>query len=268
MNNQNFSTTILVDQKPEEVFNAINNVRGWWSEEIEGSTDKLNDEFKYHYQDVHNCKMKITEMIPGKKVVWHVLDNYFSFTKDKSEWKDTKIIFDISEQDGKTQLRFTHEGLVPEYECYTACVNGWTQYIDNSLLELITKGKGQPNSQETAYTIHEVAARFNVLAQEEKWFEIQEELFAENVKSIDPENSPYFGYAEGKAAVRKKGEDFIKKITGFHGASTTSPVVGGNHFAVGRHVDITLQDFGRVQMDEIMMYEVKDGEIVSEQFFY
>src|SRR3982750_4315087 len=107
MNNQDFTTTILVDQTPNEVFNAINNVRGWWAEEIEGSTEKLNDEFIYHYQDVHNCKMKLAEVVPGKKVVWHVLDNYFSFTKDKSEWIGTKIIFDISKQDNKTQLHFT-----------------------------------------------------------------------------------------------------------------------------------------------------------------
>jgi len=268
MNDQNFTTTILVDQTPEEVFNAINNVRGWWSEDIEGKTSNVNDEFKYHYQDVHRCKMKITEMIPGEKVVWQVLDNYFSFTKDKSEWKDTKIIFDIAEQDHKTQLRFTHEGLVPEYECYTACVNGWTQYIDNSLSDLITKGKGQPNSKETAYTIHEVAARFNTLAQREKWFEIQDELFAENVKSIDPSYSPYLGYAEGKEAVRKKGEDWIKRIEAVHKTSTTEPIVSASHFAVGREADITVEGFGRIQMNEIMLYEVKDGKIVSEQFFY
>ena len=110
----------MVDQTPKEVFNAINNVRGWWSEEIEGGTDKLNDEFDYHYEDVHSCKMKLIEVIPDKKVVWLVLDNYFNFTKDKSEWKDTKIIFEISKKDNKTQLHFTHQGLVPEYECYEA----------------------------------------------------------------------------------------------------------------------------------------------------
>jgi len=117
-------------------------------------------------------------------------------------------------------------------------------------------------------TTQEVAARFNELAGQEKWFEIQDELFAENVRSIDPPNSPYFGYAEGKTAVRKKGEDFVKKIEAFHGASTTEPVVGGNHFAVGREVDITVQGFGRIQMKEVMLYEVKDGKIVLEQFFY
>src|SRR4051794_37036827 len=117
-------------------------------------------------------------------------------------------------------------------------------------------------------TTQEVATRFNELAQQEKWFEIQDELFSEDVRSIDPPHSPYFGYAEGKAAVRKKGENFIGKIEGFHGASTTAPVVGGNHFAVGREVDITLKGFGRIQIKQVMLYEVKDGQIVLEQFFY
>jgi len=124
------------------------------------------------------------------------------------------------------------------------------------------------NETKKTLTTQEVAARFNELAQQEKWFEIQEEFFAENVKSIDPINSPYMGYAEGKAAVRKKGEDFVKKIEAFHGAFTTQPVVGGNHFSVGRSMDITVQGFGRIKMDEIMLYEVKDGQIILEQFFY
>src|SRR5690242_10849163 len=104
MENQNFTSVILVEQSPKEVFNAINNVRGWWSGEIEGDTSKLHDEFTYHYQDVHRCKMKLTEVIPDKKLVWDVLDNYFSFTKDKGEWIGTKIIFEISTQNNKTQL--------------------------------------------------------------------------------------------------------------------------------------------------------------------
>jgi hypothetical protein len=147
MTTPDFTTTILVDQTPKQVFDAINNVRGWWSEEIEGSTNKLNDEFKYHYEDVHRCKMKITELVPGKKVIWLVLDNYFKFTKDKSEWTGTKIIFEIAEKDDKTQMRFTHQGLVPEYECYDICRNSWTNYIQNSLRNLISTGKGQPNSK-------------------------------------------------------------------------------------------------------------------------
>src|SRR5882724_9452542 len=122
------------------------------------------------------------------------------------------------------------------------------------------------NKAET--TTQEVAVRFNELAQQEKWFDIQDELFADNVRSIDPSNSPYFKYAEGKASVRKKGGDWVKKIREVHGRYTTHPVISGNHFAVGRNVDIAVEGFGRIKIDEIMLYEVKDGQIVLEQFFY
>jgi len=148
MNNHDFTTTLLVDHSTKEVFSAINNVRGWWSEEIEGSTDKLNDEFTYHFKDVHSAKMKIIEFIPDKKVVWQVMDNYFNFTKDKSEWKGTKIIFEIYREENKTRLRFTHQGLVPSYECFDVCKDAWTDYLQNSLRNLIVKGKGQPNPKE------------------------------------------------------------------------------------------------------------------------
>jgi exopolysaccharide biosynthesis protein len=117
-------------------------------------------------------------------------------------------------------------------------------------------------------TTQEVAARFNELAQQEKWFDIQDELFSDNVRSIDPPHSPYFGYAEGKAAVRSKGEEFVKKIEAVHRMFTTEPTVAANHFVVGREMDITVQGPGRIQLNELMLYEVKDGEIVLEQFFY
>ena len=99
-----------------------------------------------------------------------------------------------------------------------------------------------------AQTTQEVAARFEELARQEKWFEIQDELFADNVRSIDPPNSPYFKYAEGKAAVRQKGENWVKKIEEGHGKYTSQPVVSGHHFAVGRGVDITVKGFGRCCM--------------------
>ncbi len=155
MNTADFTTAILVDQTPEAAFNAINNVRGWWSEEIEGSTDKLNEAFNYHYEDVHRCKIKLTELIPGKKVVWQVLENYFKFTKDTTEWTGTKIIFDIAEKNNKTEIRMTHQGLVPEYECYNICRDSWTSYIQKSLRNLISTGKGQPNGKGKPQTENE-----------------------------------------------------------------------------------------------------------------
>ena len=151
MQNQNFTTTLVVDQTPEKVFNAVINPRGWWSEEIEGGTEKLNDEFTYRYEDVHTSKMKLIEVIPNKKVVWLVMDNHFNFTKDESEWTGNKIIFEITEKDNKTQLKFTQVGLVPEYECYDICQNAWSNYINNSLRSLIATGKGQPSPKEGGF---------------------------------------------------------------------------------------------------------------------
>ena len=148
MNHQNFTTTFSVGQTPAEAFNAINNVRGWWSEEIEGSTGTLGDEFTYRYKDVHYSKLKLIEVIPDKKVVWLVLDNYFNFTEDKSEWKGTRITFEVSKKGDKTEVHFTHLGLVPEYECYGVCSNAWGSYINGSLRGLITTGKGRPNPKE------------------------------------------------------------------------------------------------------------------------
>jgi hypothetical protein len=85
MSDKNFTTSFPVGQSPQEVFDAINNVRGWWSQAIEGSTDELGAVFNYHFQDLHRCTIKITEFVPGKKVVWHIVENYFNFVKDKSE---------------------------------------------------------------------------------------------------------------------------------------------------------------------------------------
>jgi Activator of Hsp90 ATPase homolog 1-like protein len=148
MKSQNFATTISVEQSPQEAFQAIKNVCGWWSEEIEGSTDEVGDEFTYRYRDVHTCRMKLVEVVPNKKLVWLVVENYFNFTKDKSEWKGTKVIFEISRNVDHTEIRFTHEGLVEAYECFEVCSNAWGTYINGSLRDLIATGKGHPNPKE------------------------------------------------------------------------------------------------------------------------
>ena len=144
MNNQNYSTTFAVDQTPEEAFAAINNVRGWWTGDpgVEGSTDKLGDEFTYRYEDVHYSKQKITELVPGKKVVWLVSDARLNFAKDKTEWKGTEITFEISKKGKQTEIRFTHVGLVPQFECFDSCSDAWGSYINGSLRKLITTGNG------------------------------------------------------------------------------------------------------------------------------
>lgn len=183
MTKKDFTTGFLVDKSPMEVFNAVNNVRGWWSEEVEGDTDKLNAVFLYHYKDIHRCSMKIIEFIPGKKVVWLVEDNYFNFIEDKTEWIGNKIIFEISEYNGQTELLFTQQGLVPAYECFDVCRDAWSNYIKNSLHSLIVNGKGKPNPKDgeaikqegqsfrTSFSVHATPEQtFNCINSVNKWW--------------------------------------------------------------------------------------------------
>lgn len=155
MSTQSFTTKIIVDQSPEEVFKAVQNVRGWWSEEIEGKTEELNDQFDYHYEDIHRCKIKLVEVIKNEKIIWLIDQNYFKFTDDKTEWTGTKPTFEITEKNGKTELTFTHFGLVPEYECFEICRDSWTNYIQKSLKNLIETGKGTPNASGKPQTENE-----------------------------------------------------------------------------------------------------------------
>jgi len=140
-----FTTGFTVSQSADEVFAAINNVRGWWSGDIDGRTDELDAEFTYRYKDVHRSKQRIAEFLPGRRVAWHVVDGYLEFVKDKTEWTGTDITFDISQVAGGTEVRFTHVGLVPDGECFESCSSAWGFYINGSLRDLITTGKGDPN---------------------------------------------------------------------------------------------------------------------------
>jgi len=142
---QDYTTTIVVDQTPGEVFDAVNNVRGWWAGDIDGDTDRLGAEFTYRMKDIHMSKQEISEFVPNKRVAWKVVDGYLSFVDEKDEWTGTNITFDIEPRDGKTELRFTHAGLVPQFECYDNCSTSWATLVHTNLRNLIVTGEDQPS---------------------------------------------------------------------------------------------------------------------------
>ncbi len=139
MDSTGYTTSFTVDQSPDDVFKAINDVRAWWPGEIEGRTDQLGAEFTYRYQTFHRSTHKITELTPGKRVVWHTSEASINFVKDKSEWNGSDIVFDIAKKGDRTELRFTHVGLVPTIECYGGCSGAWDSYVNESLRSLIAK---------------------------------------------------------------------------------------------------------------------------------
>jgi uncharacterized protein YndB with AHSA1/START domain len=137
---RSFTTSFTIDKAPSEVFAAVTNPRAWWSEGIQGATAKVGDEFRHRDQDVHSCHLRVTEATPDTRVEWLVLENTFNFVADQTEWVGTTAVFEINEVEGGTELRFTHHGLVPEYECYDVCSQGWAYNIGD-LRDLLTTGK-------------------------------------------------------------------------------------------------------------------------------
>lgn len=147
MENQSYHAVLTVSQPANEAFNCINRVTKWWMENLEGNSEKLNDVFTVDFGAGNFVTHRLIEVIPDKKVAWLVTDCYLSWFKDKTEWTDTKMIFEISSGGDTTQISFTHLGLVPTIECYDMCVKGWDQYVKGSLFKLITDGEGQPQKK-------------------------------------------------------------------------------------------------------------------------
>jgi Activator of Hsp90 ATPase homolog 1-like protein len=144
---QSYAASFTVDQSPHQVFSTINDVRGWWEETIAGRTHEEGDEFTHWVPGVHYARIRVTELLPGKRVVWQVLDNWMSFIDDQSEWKGTEIRFELTKDEAGTHVQFTHLGLVPTYECFEVCRDAWGTYVTESLRSLITTGVGMPSTK-------------------------------------------------------------------------------------------------------------------------
>jgi hypothetical protein len=121
---------------------------------------------------------------------------------------------------------------------------------------------------EAVMTTQEVANRFHELSQSGQWDKIQDELFADNAVSVEPQGAQGMKSVEGMAAIKEKGKQFGEMVEEMHGGYTSAPVVGGRFFSVAMGMDVTYKGMGRQKMDEVALYEVKDGKIVREQFFY
>lgn len=142
MQPQSFTVTYLVDRTPAEVVSTITDVRSWWTGDITGPTAAVGDVFEYRVRDIHYSRIAVEE-VSADRVTWRVLANHLSFTEDQTEWVDTEIVFEVAPTGPATRVTFTHDGLVPDFECYEACRQGWTMFAAGSLRELL-QADGDP----------------------------------------------------------------------------------------------------------------------------
>lgn len=141
---KNYRCEFTANVTAKEAFKGISRVSEWWAKNFEGSAQNLNDVFTVRFGETF-VTFKLTEVIPDAKVVWTITDCYLHWLKDKTEWTNTKVVWEISEKNKSTEINFTHVGLVPEIECYEACIKGWDEYVKGSLPKLLTENKGLPD---------------------------------------------------------------------------------------------------------------------------
>ena len=115
-----------------------------------------------------------------------------------------------------------------------------------------------------------IANRVVELGRAGQFDQIQEELFSEDAENIEmPEmSSGPLGNAKGFAAIRKKSADWSAGLETIHSMTVGDPIVAGNWFALPMTLDVTMKGAGRMRIEEICVYRVRNGKIVREQFFY
>ncbi len=144
MKNQDYQSSITVHNTLEEAFEKISRVSEWWAKEVEGNSEDADDVFTVRFKNGDMYKVKVSEMIPTKKIIWEVIDSYQGWHNDHTEWVGTKIIWEVLPKTESIEVKMTHEGLVPEFECFDQCRLGWDYLIGKSLLNLLTSNKGMP----------------------------------------------------------------------------------------------------------------------------
>ena len=140
---QDFGLSLTVKASAKETLERISQVNLWWAKNFKGKANILNDRFSVYFENTF-VDFRISKIIPDKKIIWLVTDCNLHWISDKKEWNGTQVIWSLTEQSGKTQIKFVHKGLTQESECYESCKPGWTHHINDSLLRLIETGTGFP----------------------------------------------------------------------------------------------------------------------------
>jgi Activator of Hsp90 ATPase homolog 1-like protein len=141
---QDYKCTVNAKVSAEEAYRKVARVSDWWNQRSTGETQKAGDTFRVNFGETW-VEFDVVESVPNKRLVWHVTDcNLHSF-KDRTEWKDTSVTWDLTTENDTTTVTMSHVGLTPAVECFKACEAGWNFHVGESLLKLLTEDRGLPD---------------------------------------------------------------------------------------------------------------------------
>jgi hypothetical protein len=148
MSRTGHAVRIEVTKPPREAFDCITAITKWWvapAGDFEGRSTALDDEFVIRHGDVHYSRQKLVELVPDRKLVWLITDSRLAWLeKNQREWTNTRLVFALTSEGGKTVIRFTHEGLLPEMECFAKVSEAWNMLIREWLYAFISDGTPRP----------------------------------------------------------------------------------------------------------------------------
>ena len=144
MKEQDYHSSITASVTPQEAFEKISHVSEWWAKDFEGKSEEPHDVFTVRFPNGDMYKVKVSEIIPHKKITWEVIDSYQGWHDNHTEWVGTTIVWEVLSPKDSLEVKMTHIGLVPEFECFDKCSHGWDYLMQKSLLELLNEGKGLP----------------------------------------------------------------------------------------------------------------------------
>lgn len=124
MNFEDYRSTINTKISDTDAFRKIARVAEWWNRCATGKAEQVGDRFKVNFGQTW-VEFEVVEAVPNKRVVWLVTDCYLHFVEAKTEWKHTKVAWDLETANGTTKITMTHEDLTPATECFKHCEAGW-----------------------------------------------------------------------------------------------------------------------------------------------
>lgn len=155
MDEKDYTTEFWVDKPPEKVLAVIGDVAAYWAPPgnradatIEGTAAEEGDEFTYRDRGFDHCRFRVSELVPGRRAVWQVLDSRLTWVDDEDEWNGTQVVFELEPERDGTRVRFTHRGLKPALACYRDCSRGWSGVIADSLQGLLNGRPWTPGAAE------------------------------------------------------------------------------------------------------------------------